>query len=171
MYSRWCIHSMTSVMLWQFHGCRATHNDIRWVNLKLDRWDGMSSWHKDNGSSMSVDGWKNWFRGIFPAFLAGVKIILTWRAILGMTDRCSNKIWELTLFFYVEEGTLLSKMFLENRKSTCLMTEKQLHTCMSSLWLCHCRLSLKLDQASVTLKTVIHISATDYVNAGVAMAA
>lgn len=61
MYSFSISHFMTSIILWQFHGCQANRNDIRWVNLKLDRWDAMSSWHKDNGSSMSVGSQKNWF--------------------------------------------------------------------------------------------------------------
>lgn len=61
MYSFSISRSMTSIILWQFHGCQAAHNDIRWVNLKLDRWDAMSSWHKDNRSSMSVGSQKNWF--------------------------------------------------------------------------------------------------------------
>lgn len=70
MYGSSDTNSVASIILWQFHGCRASHNDIRWVNLRLDRWGGMSSWHKDNGSSTGTAGWKeNWFKGhFFPTF-------------------------------------------------------------------------------------------------------
>lgn len=68
--------NMTSIILWQLHGCRATRNDVRWVSWRLDRWDGMSSWRKDNRSSRSADGRRNWLRGIFTTFPTGVKIML-----------------------------------------------------------------------------------------------
>lgn len=132
MYGSSDTDSVTSIILWQFHGCRASHNDIRWVNLRLDRWGGMSSWHKDNGSSTSTAGWKeNWFKGNFFSqhFLRGV-----WRS---WNDRFLwSELSEIRLcVFLLESGDCL----------------------VDVIWMWCCWFNVK---ASVPLKT--HIPDRDY---------